>query len=89
MTAVSFLALPEERQLALVFDTGTWRATRWADEHLVLIYHLPNGLLAEVTHDRQARRAVLLGIYDAARAHRPAGSTGAEQPLVDAHPGPY
>ena len=43
MTLYEFNALPDERQVALVFDQARFLATRWEEEDAVNRYVLPGG----------------------------------------------
>ena len=49
MTLYQFNQLPYEVQLATVHEMGTYLAMRWEGLHdSVLLYHLPDGLFAEL-----------------------------------------
>ena len=41
MTLYEFNALPDDRQVALVFDQARFLATRWEEEDAVVRYELP------------------------------------------------
>jgi hypothetical protein len=49
MTLHEFNALSYERQLAAIFDTGTFLARRWEEEDGINLYHLPGGVFVERT----------------------------------------
>ena len=49
MTLNQFNALPEDRQLAAVYATGTYVARRWQQVHeAVLLYELPGRFFVEL-----------------------------------------
>ena len=51
MTLNEFNALPEDRQLAAVYATGTYVARRWQQVHeAVLRYELPGRFFVELTY---------------------------------------
>jgi hypothetical protein len=56
MTLYQFNALPYDRQLVAVMDTGTFLATRWEEEDAVNLYHLSSGLFAELYYDMHAKQ---------------------------------
>ena len=52
MTLNQFNALPEDRQLAAVYATGTYVARRWQQDvyEAVLLYELPDRFFVELTY---------------------------------------
>ena len=51
MTLTQFNALPEDRQLAAVYATGTYLARRWQEVYeAVLLYELPGRFFVELTY---------------------------------------
>ena len=51
MTLNQFNALPEDRQLAAVYATGTYVARRWQQVHeAVLLYQMPGRFFVELTY---------------------------------------
>ena len=51
MTLNQFNALPEDRQLAAVYATGTYVARRWQEVHeAVLLYEMPGRFFVELTY---------------------------------------
>lgn len=51
MTLNQFNALPEDRQLAAVYATGTYLARRWQEVYeAVLLYEMPGGFFVELTY---------------------------------------
>ncbi|SFQ82145.1 hypothetical protein [Hymenobacter arizonensis] len=66
MTLTQFNALPEDRQFALVYATGTYVARRWQEVHeAVLLYHLPDGFFVELTYDTDANEVQYLFAFEA------------------------
>lgn len=66
MTLYVFNALPYERQLEAVFDTGTFLATRWEEEDAVNLYHLPGGVFVEFYYDTHANSITRLRSFTSA-----------------------
>jgi hypothetical protein len=64
MVRSPFDCLPAERQLDLVFTTGTFVSTRWDTRWFVNLYALPGGVYAEVAYDPQVARVVLVGSFE-------------------------
>ena len=56
MTLYEFNALPDERQVALVFDQARFLATRWEEEDAVNRYVLPGGPFVEIFYDTHANK---------------------------------
>ena len=55
VTIDQFNRQPYKVQLAAVYDTGTFLATRWqAENEAVNLYHLPGGIFVELTYDTAA-----------------------------------
>ena len=60
MTLEEFQTLSEESQLAAVFASGTFVATRWQEEHeAVHPYEMPSGFLAEITYNTTKTRCFI------------------------------
>ena len=52
MTLEEFQALPEESQVAAVYATGAFVATRWQEvDEAVQLYEMPGGFFAELTYN--------------------------------------
>jgi hypothetical protein len=51
MTLYEFNALPYDRQLVAVLDSGTFLATRWEEEDAINLYHLPGRFFVELYYD--------------------------------------
>ena len=66
MTLYQFNALLYDRQLAAVFDTGRFLATRWEEEDAVNLYHLPGGVFVEVFYDTLANAIVRVRSFTSA-----------------------
>jgi hypothetical protein len=60
MTLYEFNALPYERQLVAIFDTGTFLARRWEEEDGINLYHLPGDFFVELYYDTHANELVRL-----------------------------
>ena len=56
MTQYEFNALPDERQVVLVFDQARFLATRWEEEDAVNRYVLPGGPFVEIFYDTHANK---------------------------------
>ena len=56
MTQYEFNALPDERQVVLVFDQARFLATRWEEEDAVNRYVLPGGPCVEIFYDTHANK---------------------------------
>jgi len=66
MTLNQFNALPEDRQLAAVYATGTYVARRWQQVHeAVLLYELPGRFFVELTYDTDANEVWYLFPFEA------------------------
>ena len=53
MTLNQFNALPEDRQLAAVYATGTYLARRWQEMYeVVLLYQMPGRFFVELPYQR-------------------------------------
>lgn len=51
MTLDQFYTLPEDRQLAAVYATGTYIARRWQEVHeAMLLYKMPGRFFVELTY---------------------------------------
>jgi hypothetical protein len=66
MTLYEFNALPYERQLVAVFDTGTFLARRWEEEDGINLYHLPGGVFVEIYYDTHVNQIVQLRSFTCA-----------------------
>ena len=67
MTLYEFNALPYERQLVAVFDTGTFLATRWEEEDAMNLYHLPDGgVFVELYYDTHRNEITNLRAFTSA-----------------------
>jgi hypothetical protein len=55
-----FNLLPYERQLAIVFDEGSFLARRWEEEDGVNLYHLPGDFFVEFYYNTHANKLVRL-----------------------------
>ena len=54
MTFDEFQALTEQEQLAAVYATGAYVATRWQEVYeAVLLYQMPGGFFVELTYDTE------------------------------------
>jgi hypothetical protein len=60
MTLYLFNALPYERQLVAVFDTGHLLMTRWEEEFAFKLYELPGRFFVEVEFDTTSNNIVQL-----------------------------
>jgi hypothetical protein len=56
MTLAQFTALCCTDQLAVVNQAGTHLATRWEGTTVILLYHLPGEVLAEVCYNTDVKR---------------------------------
>lgn len=66
MTFEEFQTLSEESQMAAVFATGTFVATRWQEEHeAVHLYEMPDGFFAEITYNTADNEVLYPGSFDA------------------------
>ena len=63
MTLYEFNALPDERQVALVFDQARFLATRWEEEDAVNRYVLPGGAFMEIFYDTHANEITRLRAF--------------------------
>ena len=63
MTLYEFKALPDERQVALVFDQARFLATRWEEEDAVNRYVLPGGPFVEIFYDTHANETTRLRAF--------------------------
>ena len=63
MTLYEFNALPDERQVALVFDQARFLATRWEEEDAVNRYVLPGGPFVEIFYDTHANETTRLRAF--------------------------
>ncbi len=63
MTIAVFNALPYDRQLVAVFDSGTFLARRYEEEDAVNLYHLFNRFFVELYYDTQANELVRLQAF--------------------------
>jgi hypothetical protein len=66
MTLYEFNALPYERQLVAIFDTGTFLARRWEEEDGINLYHLPGDFFVEVYYDTHVNQIVQLRSFTSA-----------------------
>jgi hypothetical protein len=66
MTLYEFNSLPYERQLVVVFDTGTFLARRWEEEDGINLYHLPGDFFVEVYYDTHVNQIVQLRSFTSA-----------------------
>ena len=60
MTLYEFALLPYARQLAHVFDGGTFLARRWEEEDGINLYHLLGGFFVELYYNTLANELVRL-----------------------------
>lgn len=58
MTLYEFNALPYERQLVAVFDTGCSLMTRWEEEFAFKLYELPGRFFVELEFDTASNSIV-------------------------------
>ena len=63
MTLYEFNALPDERQVVLVFDQARFLATRWEEEDAVNLYLLPGGPFVEIFYDTPANEITRLRAF--------------------------
>ena len=63
MTQYEFNALPDERQVVLVFDQARFLATRWEEEDMMNRYVLPGGPFAEIFYDTHANEITRLRAF--------------------------
>ena len=64
MTLYEFNALPDERQVALVFDQARFLATRWEEEEDAgNRYVLPGGPFVEIFYDTHANEITRLRAF--------------------------
>jgi hypothetical protein len=66
MTLHEFNALPYERRLVHVFDTGIFLARRWEEEDGINFYHLPSGVFVEIHFDTHLNQIVRLRSFNSA-----------------------
>lgn len=60
MTLTDYQALSDEQQLALVYETATFLATRWDGAEAVNLYHLPDDVFVELFYDPAANEITRL-----------------------------
>ena len=66
MTLEEFQTLSEEFQVAVVFATGTFVATRWQEaDEAVHLYKMPSGFFAELTYHTTDNEVLYPGSFDA------------------------
>ena len=58
MNLYQFNALPYERQLVAVFDTGRSLMTRWEEEFAFKLYELPGRFFVEIEFDTASSNIV-------------------------------
>ena len=63
MTLYEFNALPDERQVVLVFDQARFLATHWEEEDAVNRYVLPGGPFGEICYDTHANEITRLRAF--------------------------
>ena len=66
MTLYEFDLIPYARQLAHVFDGGTFLARRWEEEDGISLYHMPGEFFVEVYYDTRANKLVRLRSFSSA-----------------------
>ena len=66
MTLNEYNALPHDRKLVAVFDTGNFLATRWKEEDAVNLYHLAGGVFMELYYDTHRNEITNLRAFTSA-----------------------
>ncbi|WP_208174437.1 hypothetical protein [Hymenobacter negativus] len=66
MTFHAFIRLAEESQLAAIYATGAYVATRWQEVYeAVHLYQLPGGFFVELTYDTETNEVQYLFPFEA------------------------
>lgn len=66
MNFSEFTLLAEDDQLASVYATGAYVATRWQEVYeAVLLYQMPAGFFVELTHDTEANEVQYCFAFEA------------------------
>ena len=66
MTLNQFNALPEDRQFAAVYATGTYLARRWQEVYeAVLLYQMPGRYFVELTYHVDTNEVQYLFAFEA------------------------